>query len=238
MKTEAEILALTSPDQFKDLSPEDFAGREMTQAEFTYLFTLCDAIWLHSGDPAAPHAELTSGLCSNGFIDTLRTLRYTPICEIMADQSVKKIRATYDGPVDWVIGSDHAAATFSYAVAHRMKTQHDFTEKGPDKTQLWKRFTIQEQEKVLQVEEIVAAGSTIAAVREGLRRDNPQPVSFAPVVFTLIHRTDVTEVEGSPLLYLFHFDIWASKPEDCPLCKAGSKRLRPKKNWQELTQKI
>ena len=40
------------------------------------------------------------------------------------------------------------------------------------------------------------------------------------------------------IVYLVHFDIKTWEPADCPLCKAGSKRLRPKQYWQELTAKL
>ncbi|GAF76555.1 unnamed protein product, partial [marine sediment metagenome] len=31
--------------------------------------------------------------------------------------------------------------------------------------------------------------------------------------------------------------IWAVDPSECPLCKQGSKPLRPKTNWKKLTGK-
>jgi orotate phosphoribosyltransferase len=235
MKSEADVLAIKTTKELQNLTWQDLADREITEAEFKHIFSLCDALWVHDGNPAHPHAELTSGRCSNGFVDTLRVLRFTNICQLMAHQSMKKIEKLLDKPVDWIIGSDHAAATFSFAVASFFNVQHDFTEKGPEKTQLWKRFTIGKTETVLQVEELVATSSTVVAVREGLRRDNAESVTFVPFIFTLIDRSNVTEVEGSPIHHLVHFDIWNAEPSECPLCKAGSPRLRPKKNWQQLT---
>jgi hypothetical protein len=62
-------------------------------------------------------------------------------------------------------------------------------------------------------------------------------VTFAPVVGVLVHRSDVYEVEGAPVIYLAHYDISVWDPVDCPLCARGSKRLRPKQHWAELTGK-
>jgi len=207
---------------------------------------LCSALWLHSGDPKAPHAGLTSGKCSNGFVDVLRALRYTNVCDILAYHMTHAIEAkideltqadeeTYDH-TDWVVGSDHAGADFSHDVARWLGAQHDFTEKGPNKSQLWSRFQVEKGEVVLQVEELMTTSGTLMAVREGIRKGNPTPVAFAPVVGTLVHRSDVYEIEGAPVIYLAHYDIESWWPSECPLCAQGSERIsEPKKNWAKLT---
>ena len=242
------VLEITDPKELGQLKSGDFGASDyIMEAEFDHVLKLADALWLHDGDPAKPHAELTSGRCSNGFVDVLRVLKYTNLCEIFADELTaaysvyvhnvyQKFRRPYRDP-DWIIGSDHAGATISYEVARQLKAKHDFTEKGVDKGQLWKRHTIEPDEFVLQVEELITTFRTLQAVREGIREGNPHPVNFVPVVLTLVHRSDVYEFEGSPILYLRHYDIASWKPEECPLCAAGSKRLRPKQNWAELTGK-
>lgn len=225
----------------RELAPGHFA-RNMSQAEFRHIAEAADALWLHSGNPKDPHAELTSGNCSDGFVDTLRVLRYANLCEIMAAQLVRVFDAHFGGShnghcPDWVVGSDHAGATLSFAVAAALLAQHDFTEKGPDKTQIWKRFAIQPDETVLQVEELITTTGTLQAVREGIRAGNPTPVRFAPVSLTLVHRSPTYLFEGGPILYFVHYDINVWKPEQCPLCAGGSERVRPKQNWARLTGK-
>lgn len=223
----------------RKITPEDFS-RDMMHEEFRHIFEVCDALWLHSGEPRAPHAELTAGACSNGFVDVLRVLRYTNICEIMAQQLCRTLRRYYDGPVDWVIGSDHAGATLSFAVAAQLGAQHDFTEKGANKTQVWRRFVIEPGESVLQVEELVTSTGTLQAVRDGVRSGNPHPVSFTPLSLALVHRSSVYELEGAPILHVAHYDIESWPPDKCPLCAAGSEKLRPKQNqnWERLTGKV
>lgn len=220
------------------LHPEDIMVRDITEAEIRHIFEVCDALWLHSGKASAPHAELTSGRCSNGFVDVLRVLRYSNLCEVFGGQLLRRIQGQYSGAIDWVIGSDHAGATLSFAVAAQMFAQHDFTEKGPDRGQLWKRFAINPGEVVLQVEELVTTTGTLEAVRRGIRQGNPHDVTFAPLTATLIHRSDVNEFEGAPIVYLAHYDIKTWDPSECPLCAGGSSRLRPKQHWAELTGKI
>jgi len=211
-------------------------GPSLKKEEYNYIFKSCDALWLHSGNPTHPHAGLTSGGCSNGFVDTLRVLHYTNLCKLMAHMIVYKFRENYKEKVDWVIGSSYAAITLSFAVAELLNAEHGFTEKGHNKTQVWKRLEIFPGQKVLQVEELITKTTTLEAVRCGIREGNPNPVQFIPFVITLIHRSEIYEIEGSPILHLIHYDIENWTTNECPLCKKGSKKiLEPKKHWKELT---
>lgn len=210
----------------------------LTKDALEHMLGLCGALWLHSGDPKDPHAELTSGKCSDGFVDTLRVICYTPISELLAYLLANKLRNGYERKVDWVIGSDHAGAAFSRDVAREFGAKHDFTEKGEGKSQLWKRLKIKEGEIVLQVEELMTTSLTFQEVRKGIREGNDGVhVTFAPVAGVLIHRSDVWKIEDTQIVPFVHYDIKVWEPSECPLCKAGSKQLRPKQNWAELTGK-
>ncbi len=216
-------------------SEEGYRSLELRDEEIDHIFRLADALWLHNGDPRKPHALLTSGKHSDGFVDVLRALKYTPICDLMSVLLMEKI-IKHCRKIDWVVGSDHAGAVLSYSVALHLAAKHDFTEKGPDKTQVWKRFTIQPEESVLQVEELITTTGTLQAVREGIRQAHPYPINFAPVVATLIHRSDQYEFQGSPIIYLRHLDINTWEVDKCPLCAQGSAAIRPKENWALLTE--
>lgn len=236
------ILAISDMAELRQLRNADIGARSLTNAEIRHILELCGALWLHSGNPENPHAELTSGKCSNGFVDVLRMLRFTNLCRIFGFQMFLKIAEKArefgldsENIASWVVGSDHAGAAFSQSVATWMDAMHDFTVKGPDKTQLWERFTIEPGETVLQVEELMTTAGTLQAVRAGIRKGNPHPVTFVPFAAVLVHRSEVTEIEGAPVVHLVHYNIRTWEPEECPLCKAGSKRVRPKTHWDELT---
>jgi orotate phosphoribosyltransferase len=211
-------------DQFED---------GLTQTAFTHLAKVCNAYWVHSGDPREPHAVLTSGRCSNGYINVPRVIKYSGICMLLGQQLASVawphvfkqawLRGTQRDT--WVVGSDHAAASLSFAVAHALGCKHEFTEKGSGKSQLWTRHTIQENEMVLQVEDMVTTALTLSEVRQGIRSGNSLPVTFAPAVLTLVSRSKLRQFEGGPILYLFHYDFEEWDQDDCPLCKAGSTRV-------------
>lgn len=236
MRTDKQIII--------DYAPRAFKGRDLSSVEILEWFDVLDAGWMHSGDPKDPHAELSSGKCSNGFFDCMRVLCWPNLCEILACQLVKKLRA--EGAIneaDWVIGSSYAAITFSYEVAKVLRAIHGFTEKDPinpeRKGMLWRRMTVPEGANVLQMEELVTTSRTFKEVRRAIEDGNSEPVNFLPVVGALVHRPSKlpADYDDRKVIALIEKEVWAVEPSECLLCKAGSKRVRPKLNWAELTGK-
>jgi len=226
------------------LKPEYFRDRNISVKEILSWFDACDAYWMHSGDTSDPHAELTSGMCSNGFFDCLRVLKYVNLSEILANQLARKIRtAISDQKVDWVIASPMAGITFGHDVARALGASiFMFTEKDPDQKgkMLWKRMAIPEGETVLQIEELTTTSKTLNAVQEAVDASNPNPVNWLPRIGIFVHRPPrlpVYSYGGRRVVPLIERAIWAVRPDECQLCKDGSVRYRPKTHWRELTGK-
>lgn len=201
-----------------------------------------DVFWQHDGDMTRPHAELTSGKCSNGYVDCRPLLERTDLCQIFASQIVTKLmRSGWSEimtEVTWVVSSAYAAIPLGKDVANMLGANFGCTQKaGPDgKEQVWNGSSIGPEELVLQIEDLNTTGGTIQAVRKGLR-DACGNVRFAKKVGLLVDRSGQTEVDGSQLVWIAHYDIQNVDPGDCLLCRAGSQRLRPKKpasNWALL----
>ena len=224
-----------------NLKPENFKNRDMPIEAILIWFKLCDAYWLYSGKA---HAELTSGMCSNGFFDCLRVLKYIALSEILANQLARKIRSAIgDQKVDWVIGSPMAGITFGHDVARALGAPiFMFTEKDPNQKgkMLWNRLAIPEGDTVLKIEELTTTSKTLNAVREAVDLGNPNPVNWLPYVGIFVHRPPklpVTSYGDRQVVALIEKEIWAVPPDECSLCKGGSPRYRPKTHWKELTGK-
>jgi len=215
----------------------------LPQEEILHWFDLCNAVWLHDGDPKKPHAELTSGKCSNGFFDCWRVLCYPNLNEILAHQLARVLRESGVGDVDWVVGSSYAAITFSYEVARALGAIHGFVEKDPTdpkgKRMIWRRVTIPAGAKVLQIEELVTTSGTVMEVHRAIEEGNGEKVNFLPIIGILVHRPPKLPVDYGDrrIVTLVERVIWAVDQEDCHLCKDGSSRYRPKTHWKELTGK-
>lgn len=155
--------------QISKINADEVKPGILSQEVVTHFLRQAEAFWLHDGNMSRPHAQLTSGKCSNGFVDVLRLLSYTAVCRLFARELVWQLRA-HDSElaerIRWVVGSDHAGAVISHSVASIMKVRHDFTEKTHDqKGQLWKRHAICDDETMLQVEELITTFATLEAVR-------------------------------------------------------------------------
>lgn len=230
--------------EIRRIDPKFYKDRKLEEDEILHWFDLCDAYWMHDGNLARPHAELTSGKCSNGFFDCLRVLEYPNLCEILAHQLARKLQTAGEIlETDWVIGSPYAAITFSYEVAKRYGATHGFAEKSPTdpnrKRMVWQRRTIPKGATVLQIEELITTSGTFQEVHWAVNKGNAEPVNFLPIVGALVHRPPELPVDygNRQVIALIEKKVWAVESSECPLCQQGSKRLRPKTNWAELTEK-
>ena len=202
-----------------NLKPESFKDKDVPIEEILSWFDLCDAYWMHSGKPSDPHAELTSGMCSNGFFDCLRVLKYVILSEILANQLARKIRiAVGDQKMDWAIASPMAGITFGHDVARALGIPiFMFTEKDPEQKgkMLWKRMVIPEGETVLQIEELTTTSKTLNAVREAVDSGNPNPVNWLPYIGIFVHRPPklpVNRYGDREVVALIEKEIWAVDP--------------------------
>ncbi len=224
------------------LNPE-ICKKDMTKKHLEAIFMACDAFWHHPGEknPTAPHAKLTSGKHSNIYINCTRVLQRSNLCQIMAYQLLRRLSSFYNGPIDWVIGSDSAALGLSKDIANLANAKWHAMQKGPDKTQIWEKATIMPEEHVLHVEELLTTNQTTKAVRTAVREGNPYQVNFIPYIPVLVLRPDKDvpdSIDGSKLFSCLYYDTYVVDPEkeECEFCKNGSSALSPKNHWDELME--
>jgi len=213
----------------------------MTPNEVIEMYERYGALWFfnYEGDPKAPHAELPrSGMCSDGYVNSARVTSHPDALQFLVFAVAKRLRQRGIHP-EWVVGSAMGAITFSYELARQMDACHGHTEKDPDdpKRMLWRRFQIDEGATVLDAEELVTTFGTAFAVREAIQRENPAPVNILPVVATIIYRPPQLGVD-TPLdiISLVEREVKRWRRDGCPLCRQGSRPLRPKRHWAELTK--
>lgn len=229
--------------------PEWWKDKDITPEQVLQYFDLYEAGWTYDGEPDSKkaHAELTSGKCSNGYFNCRDLFSKNPrICAIFSGQLVKKIKERrLVGSFNWVIGSSYSAITASYEVAKILGASHGFTETEKDPTdhkkkkQIW-TGNIPAGSRILQVEDLITTLGTSMQVREAVLKNNEeQPIEFLPYVAVIVHRPAKLPIDYGDkweIIPLLEKEVWAVDPP-CDLCNAGSKRLRPKTHWKELTGK-
>ena len=213
----------------------------LSEEEVLDIYRGYDAVWFfdHSGDPKAPHAELTSGRCSDGYINSAPVLADPRMATLLAAELIQRLASRSIGEVTWVVGSAYAAITFSYEVARQLGVRHGFVEKDPknSKMMLWQRLTIPRNALVLRCEELITTLGTTREVQTAVAAGNAESVFFHPVIATAVWRPALlADPAGENIVALIRRSIQSWKPEECPLCRQGSPRYRPKSHWKELTR--
>jgi len=218
--------------------------QELEDIEPLFIFEICNAIWIHNGIPEAPHALLTSGKHSDGYIDCSQVLKYSNLKYILATKLLHKaipfIEKCGFSPekIDYVVSSSMAAIPLGEGIANALNSIFLYTEKVDGRQKL-KRFEILDGAVVLQVEELITTLKTTREVREAILEKN-RNVKFVSdkdgkvIVLTLVHRPEKLPIEYPDfrVFPLIELEIHNWDSEDCPLCRAGSKVLKPKENWE------
>jgi len=212
----------------------DARGERRMATDWMQEFTRAGAIWLHDGAPARPHALLTSGLHSDGYVN----------CTLVAQDPalVRRILSAPDGLAprlpkekpDWVIGSPMGAITLAYAVAERLNARAGYTERDGDGMKL-ARFEIAPGARVLVVEDVISTGGSTLKTVEAIKAATKDGAQLLPFILCLVNRSGGATLGPFALRALLEPAIHNWKPEECPLCRRGSPALRPKTHWKELT---
>ncbi|MHC4607420.1 MAG: phosphoribosyltransferase family protein, partial [Planctomycetota bacterium] len=123
---------------------------------------------------------------------------------------------------DVVAGPAYGGIIVAYELARALGARAVFFERVDGVFQLRRGFEIAKGARVLVVEDVVTTGGSAKEVVDRVKEMGANVVGVA----SLIHRGAKTKFEEElrPLLRVSP-PMW--KPEECPLCKEGSKAVKP-----------
>ncbi len=192
-------------------------------------------LWQHNGDCSKPHALWTSGRHANTFNNGSKLVENPKMLEEIAGGIIKNIQEQLkEEKPDWVIGPAFGAVTIGHEVARQLGTKFAFTEpveKNGEKMQILKRFSINPGEKVLVVEDAISTGGSISKTIDVLEEVG---ADILPYVATVVNWSGSDNLGDRKIFALFSDKPKSWTPEECELCKCGSKPLRPKANWHKF----
>lgn len=166
------------------------------------------------------HFKLTSGLHAAKYMQCAQLLQYPVESEILC----REIAANFkDEGVTVVIGPATGAIIISYEVARAMGTKSLFTEREAGGMALRRGFKLSPNDRVLVVEDVVTTGGSVKEVIKVVEESGATVVGVGVIVDRSSGRADF----GYPLKSLVKVEIQTHKPEDCPLCAAGSVAVKP-----------
>jgi len=239
------ILKMTRSDLLA-LNPED-VKRELSPEEIVHIAKMLGAFWTYDYEAAAAgriglHAELKSGLHSDGFFVSRILLEPENICRIIAWQLVLKIRSRLKGSTpDYIVGIPDGATKLGKVVAEIMGSQLAEMQKVEGKITM---VTVIEPGKtLLLIEDFCTRGTgfieSVLAIKAS--QTSVGIFQFDPVIINrggqqVITVDCVGKFDVLPVVE-WRVQDWDPKVH-CDLCDKGSEVIKPKatdENWLRIT---
>jgi len=181
------------------------------------------------------HFLLSSGKHSEYYLQSAKVLEYPEVAEKLANELAKQIKEA-GIKVDTVCSPAIGGLLAGYELARALGTRFIFTERVKGEMTLRRGFEVKPDEKVLICEDIITTGgSALEAARE-IEKRGGNIVGFAAIanrgicnrVNGNINRKPECKLpKNKPFFALEDFDFEVYDEENCPMCKAGSKPIKP-----------
>lgn len=176
-------------------------------------FKYCDAF-------LEGHFELSSGLHSPNYLQCALALQFPAdasgygrlIAEKFVNQNIDAVASPAIGGL--VIG---------YAVAQALNVRFIWTERQNGEMKLRRGFSVRNRERFLVVEDVITTGGSTRECIDVLLQVGAKVVGAA----SIIDRSNGTADVGVPRISLVNIDVPNYKPDECPLCSAGTKAVKP-----------
>jgi len=171
------------------------------------------------------HFLLSSGKHSDRYFQCALLLEHPRKAETLAQELAQRVRSVHTQPYDVVVGPALGAVTWAYEVARALNCRGLFTERKGEEMELRRGFQIKPTDRVLVVEDVMTTGGSAREVIALLTRMGVRPLATGCIV----NRSggNPFEQDGLPLFALADVNVQAWDPAACPLCKQGSRAIKP-----------
>ena len=203
-----------------------------------------DALWIHDGNKLRPHALLTSGKHSNGFFNSRLVIpdevllrdAASDLLELFAQQGgdVSEVQ----GVVGPQTGATRLAELISDQVMAFNRGECFWASPAKNEQDGAKSMVFSDEDlgilpgqTVLLCEDVLTTGGSVDLTATAVTNAGG---IVLPFLLVLVNRSGLTEAGGKKIVALIDRPMPMWTPEECPLCKEGSKVIRPKDNWAAL----
>jgi orotate phosphoribosyltransferase len=177
-------------------------------------------IYKKTGALLTGHFLLSSGLHSEQYLQSALVLQQpdtaTRLCAALAEHF-------RDSGVEAVIAPALGGVFVSHETARALKVRALFAERVNGELTLRRGFTIRPGERLLVVEDVITTGKSTRETIEVVKRAGGTAVAAGCLVDRSGGKADL----GVPYQSLVTLDVPTYTAESCPLCKAGSKPVKP-----------
>jgi orotate phosphoribosyltransferase len=166
------------------------------------------------------HFVLTSGLHSAMYIEKFRILEQPRYTEMLCSEIAENYR---NKNIDVVVGPMTGGIILAYEVGKQLGTKAIFTERVDGKMKFRRGFSLSSKDNVLVVEDIITTGGSVFEVIEEVKSFGAKIIGIS----CLVDRSNGKVKIDHPFKPLITLDVKSYKAEDCPLCKSGTKAVKP-----------
>lgn len=179
-------------------------------------------IFKRSGALLEGHFLLTSGLHSDRYLQCALVLQHPSQAAALCSALAARLNELA-GPPDLVIAPALGGILVAHEVARAAQVRALFAERQDGKLTLRRGFQIKPGEKAYVVEDVVTTGGSTRETMEVVTRAGGVVIAAGSLIDRTGGRTDL----GVARTALAVLDIPAFHPDECPLCKTGSKAIKP-----------
>lgn len=165
------------------------------------------------------HFLLTSGMHSSQYVQCA-TIFENPN---QAEQIVKELVPLLQYDIDTIVAPAIGGINLGYELAKALGCRFIFTERENGQMSLRRGFTLEPDERVLVVEDVVTTGGSVQEVLEIVAGFGCKVQGVA----ALIDRSNGEVNFGVPFHPLLQLNIKVYQPEECPLCAADIPLVKP-----------
>ena len=166
------------------------------------------------------HFQLTSGLHSPQYFQCARVLQFPKNLHLLCGEIARHFEYS---EIEVVISPAIGGIVVGTEVGRMLDARTIFTERKDGKMEIRRGFEIMPGERVLVVEDVVTTGGSTKEVIELVNAAKGNVVGTGCVVDRSNGKVQFHTKQFAVLL----METVAYQPDECPLCKSGSKAVKP-----------
>ncbi len=181
------------------------------------------------------HFLLSSGKHSKFYLQSAKVLESPKVANYLAKKLAQMI-IDADIKVDTICSPALGGILAGYELARVLEARFIFTERVDGVMTLRRGFEVSDGENIIICEDIITTGGSALEAAQAVKDSGATISAFAALANRGICRRELTEIESKPSCKLpsnipffalddFIFELY--EPESCPLCKDGSKAIKP-----------
>ena len=173
------------------------------------------------------HFILSSGLHSPKYLQCALALQMPEDATEFGKAIAEKIplvgASGTDPEFDAVASPAIGGLVIGFATAQALGVRFIWTERQDGVMTLRRGFTVSEGERILVAEDVITTGGSTRECIAALESHGANVVAAA----SIIDRSNGAADVGVPRISLVSLEVPSYKPNDCPLCAAGTKAIKP-----------